>query len=500
MKPAPPARKPSANPLKPPQRVKIPRQHPIEQPADRRARNFEEVSQGLDAQRALDEALRCLECKEAVCQKGCPVGIDIRGFIQRLLEKDFKGAARTIRESNALPAICGRVCPQESQCEQVCTLGKKFAPVAIGLLERFVADWETENDAFTPPTPAPKQGKKVAIVGSGPAGLTCAADLATYGYDVTVFEALHATGGVLRYGIPEFRLPKAILDLEVERLKSLGVEIRTNFLVGRTATIDEIFDEWGFSAVFLATGAGTPTFLGIPGESLSGVYSANEFLTRINLMGARNFPEYDTPVKVGHDVAVVGGGNTAMDAVRTAKRMGAAHAYLVYRRSREEMPARLEEIRHAEEEGIEILFLVNPVKIHGDEKGWVTGLECQRMELGLPDESGRRRPVPVPGSEFVLPVQTVVEAIGQKPNPIIQSTTPGLGVGKRGVVTVDDVQRTNRPGVFAGGDLSRGGATVILAMRDGRRAAAGIHEHLSKGEPWTSPSPEKPGRASTAPR
>ena len=467
-----------ANPLKPPARVKIPRQHPHEQPAAARAANFDEVSHGLDAQHALMEASRCLECRDPACTRGCPVGVDIRGFIQHLLVKDYAGAAARIRESNALPAICGRVCPQESQCEATCTIGRKFAPVAIGLLERFVADWEAEQGPIVPPPRPPALGLRVAVVGSGPAGLTCAADLARLGYGVTVFEALHAAGGVLRYGIPEFRLPKTILDLELERVRALGVEIRTNVLVGRTASLDELFAEWGFDAVFLATGAGTPTFLGIPGEGLCGVYSANEFLTRVNLMGAASFPLHDTPVKIGREVAVIGGGNTALDAVRTARRLGAERTFLVYRRSRAEMPGRLEEIRHAEDEGVEVRLLTNPVRIVGDDEGWVRGLECQRMELGEPDESGRRRPLACAGSEFLLPVQTVIEAIGQRPNPIIQATTRGLAVGRGGVVTVDDAQRTNRAGVFAGGDLSRGGATVILAMRDGRRAAAAIHEYL----------------------
>ncbi|CAG1772674.1 partial glutamate synthase (NADPH/NADH) small chain, partial [uncultured bacterium] len=385
-----------------------------------------------------------------------------------------------IREANYLPAICGRVCPQETQCEELCVMGKKLTPVAIGKMERFVADYEMREKLFTPPVIRDHREEKVAVVGSGPAGLTCAAELAQKGYKVTVFEALHAVGGVLRYGIPEFRLPKEILDIETERIKALGVEILTNFVVGRTATIDEFFDEWGFSAIFLATGAGTPTFMGIPGESLSGVYSANEFLTRVNLMGAYRFPDYDTPIRIGRQVAVIGGGNTAMDAVRTAKRLGAEEAYLIYRRSRAEMPARQEEIHHAEQEGIKLLLLTNPTRIIADDQNWVAGIECQKMELGEPDESGRRRPVAVKGSEFVLPVQTIVEAIGQKPNPIIQSTTPGLSTSKRGTVVTDDGQKTSRPGIFAGGDLARGGATVILAMRDGKNAAAAIHSYLTE--------------------
>ncbi|HEV8537276.1 MAG TPA: NADPH-dependent glutamate synthase [Bacteroidota bacterium] len=466
------------NPKKPSERMKIPRQHSIEQAAAERRANFLEVSYGLDEERALIEASRCLECADPVCTGSCPVHIDIKSFIQFILKKDYLSAVEKIQDANYLPAICGRVCPQESQCEAVCTLGKKHPPVAIGKLERFVADYKIKHNLFTAPAMPEIRSEKVAIVGSGPAGLTCAIELAKLGYKVTIFEALHAVGGVLRYGIPEFRLPRNILDAEIERIKALGVEIYTNFVIGRTATIDELFDEWGFSAAFLGTGAGTPTFLGIPGENLSGVYSANEFLTRVNLMKAYEFPEYDTPVKIGREVAVIGGGNTAMDAVRTARRLGAEHAYLVYRRSREEMPAREEEIHHAEEEGIEFLLLTNPRRIVGDSDHWVCGLECQRMELGEPDESGRRRPIPVTGSEFIVPIRTVIEAIGQKPNPIVQSTTPGLATTGRGTVTINGSQQTSREGVFAGGDLTRGGATVILAMHDGQKAAAAIHEYL----------------------
>ncbi len=463
------------NPLKPSERMKIPRQASIEQPASDRIRNFREVSSGLDEERALLEAQRCLECKNVVCIEGCPVTIDIRTFVQQILERNYAGAIKTVRESNSLPAICGRVCPQEEQCEAVCTMGRKHESIAIGKLERFVADYEMEHDLFEPPGTTERRGQKIAIVGSGPAGLTCAAELAKRGYEVTIFEALHAPGGVLRYGIPEFRLPRAILDIEIERVKALGVELRTNFVVGRTATIDELFDEWGYTAVFLGTGAGTPNFMGIPGEHLSGVYSANEFLTRVNLMHAYEFPSYDTPVQVGKEVAVIGGGNRAMDAVRTAKRLGAERAHLVYRRSHKEMPARLEEVHHAEQEGIEFHLLTNPIRIIGDENHWVKAIECQVMELGEPDESGRRRPVPIKGSEFILDVQTVIEAIGQQPNPIIQATTPGLDTGKRGVVAVGEHQETSRAGIFAGGDLARGGATVILAMRDGKVAANAIH-------------------------
>ena len=471
----------SANPLKPSERMKLPRQRAAEQNPSDRISNFLEVSFGFDDDRTIVESQRCIECKDPLCMDGCPVGIDIPQFIQFILQKDYVGAVRKIREANYLPAICGRVCPQETQCEQLCVLGKKLTPVAIGKLERFVADFEMKKNLFVPPVIPEKRDEKVAIVGSGPAGLTCAAELAQKGYQVTIFEALHATGGVLRYGIPEFRLPKEILDLETERIKALGVKIYTNFVIGRTATIDELFGEWGFKAIFLATGAGTPTFMAIPGENLSGVYSANEFLTRVNLMGAYKFPENDTPVRIGKQIAVIGGGNTAMDAVRTARRLGAEKAYLIYRRSEKEMPAREEEVHHAKEEGIEFLLLTNPTRILGNTNSWVCGIEVQTMELGEPDESGRRKPVPVKGSERVLEVQTVIEAVGQKPNPIIQATTPGLATGKRGTVTTNDVQATSRPGIFAGGDLARGGATVILAMRDGKIAAKAIDEYLSGG-------------------
>ena len=458
--------------------MRVPRQHCAERDPVVRAATFEEVALGFTEEEARTEASRCLECANPVCAEGCPVNIDIRTFIQRIYLKDYAGAVETIRTTNSLPAICGRVCPQESQCEEVCTLGRKHKPVAIGKLERFVADYEMRHSSSTISYIGPQQTQKVAIVGGGPAGLTCAAELAKFGYGVTLFEALHAVGGVLRYGIPEFRLPRTVLNKEIDRLKRLGVTIQTNFLVGRTATIDELFEEWGFSAVFLGTGAGTPHFLGIPGESLSGVYSANEFLTRVNLMHAHEFPKFDTPVRIGKRVAVIGGGNTAMDAVRTAKRLGAEHAYLLYRRSREEMPAREEEQLHAEEEGIEMKFLVNPTRILATENHWVHGIELQRMELGEPDSSGRRKPVPVVDSEFTIELDTVIEAIGQSPNPIIQSTTPGLNVARGGTVETDKELRTSRTGVFAGGDVARGGATVILAMRDGRVAAAQIDNYL----------------------
>ncbi|MDI6804852.1 MAG: NADPH-dependent glutamate synthase [Bacteroidota bacterium] len=467
------------NTLKPSERMKIPRQHSIEQPSTERTKNFNEVSFGLNEELALLEAKRCLDCKNPVCIDGCPVRIDIPGFIIKILEKDYAGAADKIREANYLPAICGRVCPQEDQCEIVCILGKKHEPVAIGKLERFVADYEMANNLFKSPVVNNHIDKKVAIVGSGPAGLTCAAELVKLGYKVTIFEALHATGGVLRYGIPEFRLPKEILDIEVNRVRELGAEILTNFVVGRTATLDELIDEMGYEAVFLGTGAGTPNFMEIPGEHLSGVLSANEFLTRVNFMKAYAFPEADTPIKIGKQIAVIGGGNTAMDAVRTAKRLGAEQAYLIYRRSRKEMPARVEEVMHAEEEGIEFMMLTNPLRIIGDEFNWVKAIECQKMELGEPDDSGRRKPIPIKGSEYIIEVQNVIEAIGQKPNPIIQATTPGLGISKRGTVVVDNkTMVTSRPNVFAGGDLIHGGATVILAMHDGKLAAASMHEYL----------------------
>jgi glutamate synthase (NADPH/NADH) small chain len=466
------------NTLKPSERMKIPRQIPIEQDANVRKHNFDEVSFGFDENLVSQEMLRCIECKEPQCVAGCPVGIDIPGFIKLMVEKDYLGAAKKIKEKNYLPAITGRVCPQETQCEAVCPIGKKHLPVAIGKLERFVADYERIHEAFGSFAVQEKRKEKVAIVGSGPAGLTCAAELAKLGYRVTIFEALHAAGGVLRYGIPEFRLPKSILDVEIENVKKLGVEIITNFIIGRTATVDELMDDFDFDAIFLGTGAGTPTFLGIPGENLPGVFSASEFLTRVNFMNGYKFPEYDTPVKIGRRIAVVGGGNTAMDAVRTANRLGTEKAYLVYRRSKEEMPAREEEVHHAEEEGIEFHMLTNPIRIIPGENKWVKGMECVKMELGEPDASGRRRPVEIPGSNFIMDVDTVILAIGQKPNPILQATTPGLDMSKRGTVVVDKNCQTSRSGVFAGGDLSRGGATVILAMEDGQKAAAAISEYL----------------------
>lgn len=454
-------------------RVEMPRQDPMA-----RRHNFNEVALGYTEEMAKTEAERCIQCKKPSCIKGCPVNVQIPEFIRMVAEGDYIGAARKIKETNSLPAICGRVCPQETQCEEVCLLGKKGEPVAIGRLERYVADYEAMNGVETPICASPT-GKRVAVVGSGPAGLTCAGDLAKLGHQVTIFEALHAPGGVLIYGIPEFRLPKSIVAREVEYVKSLGVEIQTNVIVGRTVTVDDLF-EMGYQAVFLGTGAGLPLFMSIPGENLNGVYSANEWLTRTNLMKAYPFPEYDTPIKCGKRVAVVGGGNVAMDAVRCALRLGAEEAVIVYRRSRAEMPARLEELENAEEEGVQFHLLTNPVRVLGDEKGWVKGLECVRMELGEPDQSGRRRPIPVKGSEFVLEVDTVVMALGTSPNPIVSQTTEGLETHSWGGLIADqDTGLTTRKGVYAGGDAVTGSATVILAMGAAKKAASAIHEYLS---------------------
>ncbi|MCK6562012.1 NADPH-dependent glutamate synthase [candidate division KSB1 bacterium] len=457
----------------------IPEKTPMpEQAPQRRISNFDEVALGYDDDQAVFEASRCLQCKKPVCIAGCPVGIDIPAFVDRVAQGDFIRAAEIIRTKNALPAVCGRVCPQESQCELVCVMGKKYQPIAIGRLERFVADYVREQSNGTPASNiSNKRSKSVAVVGGGPAGLTVAGELIQLGYRVTVFEALHKLGGVLVYGIPEFRLPKAILQAEVDQLAEMGVEFRTNHVVGRTELVDELLGR--YDAVFIGTGAGLPYFMNVPGENLNGVYSANEFLTRLNLMRAYRFPEWDTPVKVGKAVAVIGGGNTAMDAVRTAKRMGAEHAYLVYRRSRTELPARAEEVHHAEEEGVEFRFLEAPVAVQGDSKGWVTQIELIKMQLGEPDESGRRRPVPIENSNYTLDVDTVVVAIGQGPNPLIPRTTPGLKTGKHGIITIDpETGATSKPGVFAGGDVATGGATVILAMGAGKKAARAIHEFL----------------------
>ncbi|MBQ7882999.1 MAG: NADPH-dependent glutamate synthase [Phascolarctobacterium sp.] len=452
-----------------------------EQPAEIRNKNFEEVALGYTKEMAVDEAQRCLNCPKPRCVEGCPVNVEIPKFIKAVAEENFSEAIKILKRKNSLPAVCGRVCPQENQCESRCVLGIKGEPVAIGRLERFVADYARENglDAVEAGDIASK-GKKVAIVGSGPSGLTVAGDLAKLGYEVTLYEALHDAGGVLMYGIPQFRLPKEIVQHEIKALKDLGVKIVVNAVIGRTFTIKELMEEEGFDAVYVGTGAGLPYFMQIDGENLNGVYSANEFLTRVNLMKAYRFPEVATPVYVGKKAAIVGAGNVAMDAARTAKRLGAEHVYIVYRRGEDEMPARKEEIHHAKEEGIELRLLNNPVRILGDDKGWVNGLECVKMELGEPDASGRRSPVEVKGSEYVLDVDMVVMAIGQGPNPLIKQTTPELEVNKRGNIVANEVGATSIPGVFAGGDIVTGAATVISAMGAGKRAAQAIDEYLSK--------------------
>lgn len=452
---------------------------PVQDPQERN-KQFSEVALGYTEDMAVEEAQRCLHCKHKPCIKGCPVSVGIPEFIKMIEDRDFEGAYNKITETNSLPAICGRVCPQETQCEQVCVRGIKGEPVGIGRLERFCADWAMKNNKVQNKAPAMKKNKKVAVIGSGPAGLTCAGDLAKMGYDVTVFEAFHAPGGVLMYGIPEFRLPKELVQAEINNVKKLGVEIKTNIVVGKTLDFKDLRND-GYEAVFIGSGAGLPSFLGIDGENLNGVYSANEFLTRINLMKAYKFPEYDTPVKIDKNVAVVGGGNVAMDAARSAKRLGAENVYIVYRRSEKELPARVEEVHHAKEEGIEFRLLNNPVKILGTEDGYVKGMECIKMELGEPDASGRRRPVPVSGSEFVLDVGTVIVAIGQSPNPLIKKTVPELQTHKWGGIIADETTgETNIPGVFAGGDAVTGAATVILAMGAGKGAAKAIDEYLSK--------------------
>ena len=441
--------------------------------------NFDEVALGYTAEMAIDEAKRCINCKNRPCVAACPVNIKIPEFIAKIAEGDFEGAYQIIAEDSSLPAVCGRVCPQETQCEGKCTRGIKAGceAVGIGRLERFVADWHNAN-CTTQPVPAPRNGHKVAVVGSGPAGLTCAGDLARLGYEVTVFEAFHVAGGVLVYGIPEFRLPKSIVQKEVDNLKALGVKIETNMVIGRVITIEELKTEYGFDAVFIGSGAGLPKFMKIPGESLKGVYSANEFLTRSNLMKAYKADSH-TPIQHGKCVAVVGGGNVAMDAARCAKRMGAEHVYIVYRRSEAEMPARLEEVHHAKEEGIEFHLLRNPVKIVDDGNGQVCGIECLKMELGEPDASGRRSPVPVEGSNYVIDVDSVVMSIGTSPNPLIRSTTKGLETNRKGCLVVnEETNQTTREAVYAGGDAVTGAATVILAMGAGKKAAAAIDEYL----------------------
>ena len=448
-----------------------------EQDPQVRARNFKEVALGYTAEQAIEEANRCLNCKNPKCVEGCPVNVRIPEFIKKVQEGDFKAAYEIITSTNALPALSGRVCPQETQCEAQCVRGIKGEPVAIGRLERFCADWYREN-VNAMPEKVPSNGMKVAVVGSGPAGLTASSDLAKLGYEVTMFEALHTAGGVLVYGIPEFRLPKAIVANEVTKLEAQGVEVMTNMVIGRVLTIDELF-EMGYKAVFVGSGAGLPMFMNIPGEALKGVMSANESLTRTNLMKAY-LPESDTPVIQSKAVAVVGGGNVAMDAARCAMRLGAEHVYVVYRRGEAEMPARAEEKHHAKEEGIEFKTLCNPIEILGDENGRVCGMKCIRMELGEPDASGRRRPIEVPDSEFVLDVDTVVMSLGTSPNPLIRSTTPGLETNRKGCLIVNENEMTSREGVFAGGDAVTGAATVILAMGAGKKAAAAIDAYLKK--------------------
>ena len=442
-----------------------------------RATNFEEVCLGYNKDEAVEEASRCLKCKNAKCMSGCPVSIDIPGFIKEVEEGNFEEAAKVIAKSSALPAVCGRVCPQESQCEGKCIRGIKGEPISIGKLERFVADWSREH-GFVPEAPETTNGKRVAVIGSGPSGLTCAGDLAKLGYEVTIFEALHEPGGVLIYGIPEFRLPKEdVVKPEIENVKKLGVTIETNVIVGKSVTIDQLLKEDRFDAVFIGSGAGLPMFMGIPGENANGVFSANEYLTRSNLMKAFR-DDYDTPIAAGKKVAVVGGGNVAMDAARTALRLG-AEVHIVYRRSEAELPARVEEVHHAKEEGIIFNLLTNPVEILTDENGWVKGMRCIRMELGEPDASGRRRPVPVEGSEFVIDVDTVIMSLGTSPNPLISSTTKGLETNRRKCIVAEETNgKTSKEGVYAGGDAVTGAATVILAMEAGRAGARGIHEYL----------------------
>ncbi|MFC1860445.1 NADPH-dependent glutamate synthase [Chloroflexota bacterium] len=455
-------------------RVKMPRQDP-----KRRGRNFNEVALGYTVEQAQTEASRCIQCPKHPCIDGCPVEIDISGFVKAIVDGDMPEAVRILKDKNSLPGICGRVCPQETQCEALCTLAKKEAPIAIGRLERYVADWERANmkSANSPTKPAPI-GKRVAVVGSGPASLTAAADLAKMGYSVTVFEALHVAGGVLMYGIPEFRLPKEIVQKEVAYVASLGVELKLDVVVGKAITVDELLGN-GYQAIFLAPGAGAPMFLNIPGENLNGIYSANEFLTRVNLMKAYKFPEYDTPVKVGKRVAVIGGGNVAMDSARCALRLGAREVYIIYRRSEVEMPARREEVENAKEEGIQFKLLTNPRSFIGDESGRVEAIELYEMELGEPDESGRRRPVPKPGMEHTFDVDVVIVALGTRPNPIVPSTTEELETTKWGTIVTDEATgRTSKPGVWCGGDMATGSATVISAMGAGKRAAADIDKYL----------------------
>ena len=457
---------------------KIPRQAMPEQDPKERSRNFKEVPYGYTPELALKEANRCLQCKKPKCVEGCPVGVKIPEFVHLIAEGNFIGAAMKLKEDNSLPAVCGRVCPQESQCESLCILGKKDDPVAVGRLERFAADYERAQGTVELPQISPPTGKKVAVVGSGPAGLTLAGDLIKYGHQVTIFEALHKPGGVLVYGIPEFRLPKAIVEAEVDYLQRLGVEIKYNYVIGKILTVDELF-EMGYDAVFLGVGAGLPVFMNIPGENLCGIYSANEYLTRSNLMKAYLFPEYDTPIALGKNVAVIGGGNVAMDSARTALRLGAENVHIVYRRSKTELPARAEEVHHAEEEGVQFKFLTAPIRCIGNEDGWVVGMECIQMELGEPDDSGRRRPVPIEGSNFTLDVDLAVVAIGTGANPIITGAVPNLELNKWGYIVADEATgKTSREGVYAGGDIVTGAATVILAMGAGRNSSQAIHQYL----------------------
>ena len=470
----------SHNPLPNKERSKLPRQRVPEQDAQVRAHNFLEVNLGFPAEQARQESLRCIECPKPGCIQKCPVSVDVKAVIDLILAEDYMGAASKVREDNALPAITGRVCPVEDQCESGCVLGKKGEPVGIAYLERFVADWERETGRCGIPRSAPPSGKKVGIVGSGPAALACAGDLIQMGPQVHVFEALHELGGVLVYGIPEFRLPKEIVRHEIDVLRRRGVEFETNVVVGKTVTVDELMADEGYDAVFIATGAGLPRFLNVPGEHFNGVYSANEFLTRVNLMRAYRFPEFDEPIYPckDRDVIVVGGGNTAMDAVRSSLRLGAKSASIFYRRTEAEMPARVEEVHHAKDEGVHFEMLVNPVEFLADEKGNLTAVKCIRQELGEPDDSGRRSPVAIKGSEFVTPCSVAIIAAGTSANPLIQSTTPGLATTKRGYIQADDSLATSKPGVFAGGDIVTGGATVILAMGAGRQAAKSIDAYL----------------------
>jgi glutamate synthase (NADPH/NADH) small chain len=467
-------------------RVKMREQGPLE-----RARNFMEVPYGYTPEEAVGEASRCLSCLRPACRTGCPVEVDIPSFVKLIKEGKFIEAAWKIKEKNALPAVCGRVCPQEIQCESQCILGKKGKPVAIGNLERFAADYERESGKITVPEKPRPTGRKVAVIGAGPGGLTCAADLIRLGHGVTIFEALHKPGGVLIYGIPEFRLPKVIVEREVDYIKKLGVELVLDAVIGKIFTVDELLNEKGYDACFIVTGAGLPIFLGIPGEDLNGIYSANEFLTRTNLMKAYLFPKYDTPIKRGKRVAVFGGGNVAMDSARVALRLGAEKVYLVYRRSEAEMPARKAEVHHAHEEGIEFLFLTNPIRFIDDGRGNLCGVECMKMELGEPDQSGRRRPIPIKGSEFQLGIDIGIPAVGTRSNPLLLSTMPDLKLNKRGYIEAEkDTGMTSKEGVFAGGDIVTGSATVILAMGAGKKAAKAIHEYL-KWKFWDTRSIEQ---------